>query len=220
MSVDAVSSTTSTTTDTTSSNTTLSQVDFLTLLTTQMEYQDPTDPVDNSQMVTQMTQYSMLSEQVSTNDKIDEVLSQLESMSAINSSSYLGQTVSADGGAVEVSDGTIDSTVTLTLDDDAATLGINIYDSDGNIVATNYYSDVSSGTFTLDGDEINASGALTSDGYYTLEAFAYDSDGESVDVSLESLGTVSAISQGDDGVVFTLEDGREVNLSDVTLVAS
>jgi flagellar basal-body rod modification protein FlgD len=219
MSVEAVSSSTTTTTDS-SSNTTLSQLDFLTLLTTQMEYQDPTDPVDNSEMVSQMTQYSMLEQQTSTNDKLDTILSEIQSMSTINSSSYLGQKVSAEGGIAEVSDGEIDSTVTITLSDDAANLGINIYDSDGNIVATNYYEDVSSGTFTIDGDEINASGALTSDGYYTLQAFAYDSNGAEVDVSMESEGTVAAISQEDDGVIFTLEDGREVNLTDVTLLAS
>ena len=39
---------------------TLGQEDFLMLLTTQLECQDPTQPVDNSQMVSQMSQLSMV----------------------------------------------------------------------------------------------------------------------------------------------------------------
>ncbi len=53
---------------TASDNTSLDQVDFLTLLTTQLEYQDPTNPVDNTEMVNQMTNYSMLDEDVQQNE--------------------------------------------------------------------------------------------------------------------------------------------------------
>ncbi|SME95327.1 flagellar hook assembly protein FlgD [Desulfovibrio gilichinskyi] len=217
MSIEAVSSSTTSSTSS-SSNSSLTQLDFLTLLTTQMEYQDPTNPVDNTEMVNQMTQYSSLEQEVSTNAKLDTIVDQLTALSAMNSSSYIGKDVTAEGGVVEVTDG-VASDVTLNLGSDAASLVVNIYDADGNIVDTKLFSDVTSGDHTLGQTELNPGSTLTSGEIYTLRAAAYDENGDNIDVDLTSVGTVTSVSSESSGVVLTLDDGREVSLADVSFAS-
>ncbi|MBV8152620.1 MAG: flagellar biosynthesis protein FlgD, partial [Candidatus Eremiobacteraeota bacterium] len=47
----------------TGSNSQLGQSQFLTLLTTELQNQDPTSPVDNTQMVSELAQFSALQAQ-------------------------------------------------------------------------------------------------------------------------------------------------------------
>ncbi|SDL37255.1 flagellar basal-body rod modification protein FlgD [Maridesulfovibrio ferrireducens] len=222
MSISGVSYTTANSTtvaeDNLSSSSSLSQVDFMTLLTTQMEYQDPTNPVDNTEMINQMTAYSSLDEQTQTNESLNTIIDQLSSLSAVSSSSYLGQDVMAAGGVVEVEDG-VASDVTLNLDEDAALLSINIYNSGGSIVDTREFSNVSASESLYGQAELNPSGKLSTDGDYYLVATAYDENGSSIDVSLSSIGTVKSINQENSGTLLILDDGREVSIADVTLVS-
>ncbi len=173
MTIEGVSYTSSDTTAATataSDNTTLDQVDFLTLLTTQLEYQDPTNPVDNTEMVNQMTSYSMLDEDVEQNENLETIINQLDALSALGTSSYIGEEVMADGGVINVEDG-VASGVTVDLQEDAATLGLNIYDSSGSLVDTIYFSDLEAGEIEITGDELTAQGNFDADGTYTALAF-------------------------------------------------
>ncbi|WP_320171702.1 flagellar hook capping FlgD N-terminal domain-containing protein [Maridesulfovibrio sp.] len=210
---------TSTSTTTSSSSSTLDQVDFLTLLTTQLEYQDPTNPVDNTEMINQMTNYSMLEQDVAQNENLETIINQLSALSALSTSGYIGQDVMAEGGVIEVEDGEA-TDITVELDEDAATLGINIYDSDGNIVDTIYFTDIESGETEITGAQIMAKADIDSDGTYTAAVVAYDENGDSLDVTVKSAGTITAVEQDDSGnTTLTLEDGREVDLTEVSFTS-
>ncbi|NDV25220.1 flagellar hook assembly protein FlgD [Desulfovibrio sp. JC010] len=205
-------------TTTTSDNTSLDQVDFLTLLTTQLEYQDPTNPVDNTEMVSQMTNYSMLDEDVQQNENLETIINQLDSLSALSTSGYIGEEVMADGGIITVEDGS-GSDITIDLQEDAATLGLNIYDSEGTLVDTLYYTDVEAGTHEISGEDLLSSANIESDGTYVAMAFASDADDASVEVYVKSAGTITAVDQDDSGnTTLTLDDGREVSITDVTFI--
>jgi len=111
--VSATSSSTSASTNSASSSSsttaknTLSYDDFLTLLLAQMKYQDPTQPMDTSQMVTQMAQINMVSQQTETNSKLASMLT----------TNALTQAELAVGGAVKSSDGSASGTVqSVTVD--------------------------------------------------------------------------------------------------------
>ncbi|WP_291327514.1 flagellar hook capping FlgD N-terminal domain-containing protein [Desulfovibrio sp. UCD-KL4C] len=218
MSVEAVGSSTSASTSSSSSNSSLNQLDFLTLLTTQMQYQDPTNPVDNTEMVNQMTQYSSLEQEVSTNEKLDTIASQLNAMSAMNSSSYIGKDVIAEGGIITVTDG-VASDAKITLDEDTTTLVVNIYDSEGTIVDTKLFSNVSAGSYPLGQAALNADNDLTSGETYTLKAMAYDENGADIGATLTSQGTVSGVSQQGSQVILTLADGRVTTTADVSFTS-
>ncbi len=220
MTIEGVSYTTDTTTTaaTASDNTSLDQVDFLTLLTTQLEYQDPTNPVDNTEMVNQMTSYSMLDEDVQQNENLETIINKLDAISALSTSGYIGEEVMADGGVITVESG--DATnVTIDLQEDASTLGLNIYNSDGTLVDTVYYTDLEAGEFEISGKDLLSESNLESDGTYVAMVFANDSNDASVPVYIKSAGTITAVDQDDSGkTTLTLNDGREVSITDVSFI--
>ncbi|WP_320008103.1 flagellar hook capping FlgD N-terminal domain-containing protein [Maridesulfovibrio sp.] len=211
-------STTTTATTSSTGNTSLDQEDFLTILCTQLEYQDPTNPVDNAEMINQMTNYALLDEAVVNNENLDTIINQLASLAALSTSGYLGKEVLAEGGVVTAEDGEV-SGITIELEEDASVLGMNIYDSDGNIVDTLYFSDVEAGEIEISGSVLSARADLDSDETYTVDAFAYDEDEASIDVSVWSAGTVTSVDQDSGDTVLTLDDGREVSITDVSLIS-
>lgn len=127
MSVSAVTSTTTTTSTQSSSSTsdamTLDYDAFLQMMVTQMEYQDPTDPTDMSEQMGQLASFSNVEQNIQTNNKLDNVLSQLY---VNQSGSLVGKTLSATLDGSEIS-GTI-SSVTIASDGVVASLedGTNV----------------------------------------------------------------------------------------------
>ncbi|AMK12587.1 flagellar hook assembly protein FlgD [Pseudodesulfovibrio indicus] len=225
MTVDATSyydtliSSTAVASTTTESSTSLTSEDFITLLCTELQYQDPTEPLDNSQMVDQMTQYSQLEELADLNDKMDSLNESIEAMGSAYGLDYLGKQVEANGHTIAKHDDDI-STLYLTLDDDAAELTINIYNSEGKIVESQIYADVDSGTVAFQWDGTDYDGNEVSNGQYYIIATATDAEGDSVGCTSTTTGTVTGVSNTENGVVLTLSDGRSVYLADVTYATS
>lgn len=219
-STSSTSSTTSTTSTTDSSSTSsLTSEDFLTLLLAEIQYQDPTEPLENAEMVSQLTGYSQLDQLASINEQLEDLSGTITSATASNCLSYLGKTVEAEGSSITKSGEDVDA-LGFTLADDAESVTINVYDSDGNIVATNTLSGLSAGSYSYEWDGLDSDGEEAEDGTYTLSLSALDSDGASVEVSTITTGTVAGISMTSDGIVLTLDDGRTVNLEDVTSVTA
>ena len=75
---------------------TLTQQDFLKLLTTQLQAQDPTNPADNTELVSQMSQLSMVESLNSINTNMDGIIDQVQSSSALNATSLIGTYVYTD----------------------------------------------------------------------------------------------------------------------------
>lgn len=190
---------------------------FLTLLTTELQYQDPLDPVDDTQMVSQLAEMSSLEQITSLNDNMSSMLTLLQNQEIIQSSSYLGKEVTADGSDV-TKDGDSTSVVTYTLTDAAASLYAHILDEDGTILASVNLGAQESGTHTFQWDGLDSSGNSVDDGTYSIAFTATDSDGDSLVVSTEVSGTVNSVSIDSGNIILGLTDGREVNLFDVTTV--
>ncbi len=119
-----VSSTTTSDTSTKTGASTLDYKAFLQLLIAQLKNQDPTQPMDSSQFVAQLATFSQVEQSVSTNSKLDSLLTS----SALSlADQVIGKTItSADGSvtgkvaSVKInSDGTIATLTdgsTITLD--------------------------------------------------------------------------------------------------------
>lgn len=204
-----------TATATSSSSTSLTSDDFIALLCTELEYQDPTEPMDNSQMVDQMTQYSQLEQLTEMNAKMDSLTGALNNQGIASGLNYLGKRVEASGYTIN-KDGEDISSLYLTLEEDAAELVVNIYDSNGSIVDTQTFTDIDAGTVSFAWDGTDYDGDEVDDGNYYILTKAYDADGDTVKCSTTTTGTVTGVSNSDDGVVLTLDDGRTVYLADVT----
>lgn len=193
----------------------LDSEDFLTLLVTELQYQDPTAPMDNVEMVNQLTQYSQLDELAAMNEKLDDFSDTITAMSAVSGLNYLNKAVEADGNTVVVSDGDV-TTLYYTLDQDAALLTVNVFDSEGTLVDTASATEIETGVYSFTWDATDYNGNAVDDDTYTVVLSAENSDGESFDVSTTTTGIVSGVTTTDDGVILTLSDGRTVNMADVT----
>ncbi len=70
---------------------------FLRLLVAQMKNQDPTEPKDSTQYLSQLAAFSSVEQNVSTNQKLDQLMVSLQ----INqSASFIGRTVTSADGTV------------------------------------------------------------------------------------------------------------------------
>jgi len=205
------------TTDT--DKTALTSEDFLSLLVTELQYQDPTEPMDNTEMVNQLTQYSQLDELAAMNEKLDALTESMNAMTNTNGLDYLGKEVEAAGYDISKSGDDV-TELYFELDEYAESLVCNIYDNNGAIVDSVNFTQVDAGkhSFTWDGTDFN--GNTQDDGTYIALMSATNSDGDTSDVSTSTTGTVTGINNTDEGVVFTLDDGRTVNMLDVTYVTT
>jgi branched-chain amino acid transport system ATP-binding protein len=65
---------------------------FLSMLLTQMQNQNPTDPMDTKELTAQLAQFSSLEQQISTNEKLDNLITASNSNASTAAFGYIGQT--------------------------------------------------------------------------------------------------------------------------------
>ena len=112
----------------------LDQEDFLRLLTTQLQSQDPTSPVDNNQMVSQMSQLSMVESLTTINEGLTDIISAVNSSSALTASSLVGRSVLIDSDEAYF-DGQSAVMAKVDAGDGAENLKIVVKDANGSVVA-------------------------------------------------------------------------------------
>lgn len=212
-------SSSSTSSSSTSSSSDSYQDLFLTLLCTQLENQDPLDPMDDTEMVSQLAEFSSLEQLSTMNGNLESMVTLLQNQEIISSASYLGKEVTAEGSDISKDEDSI-SIVTYTLGDDAASLYAHVLDADGNIVNSVDLGSQDTGTHTFQWDGTDADGAEVDDGVYSIAFTATDADGDSLVVSTAVSGTVNSVSLEDGDIILGLTDGREVNLFDVSTVVN
>ena len=80
------------TNSTTTSNSVLSSdfEVFLQMLTAQAEYQDPLEPIDSSEYAAQLAQFSMVEQQVSTNDLLEQMLTAFGANDMSGAANWIG----------------------------------------------------------------------------------------------------------------------------------
>ena len=153
------------------------------------------------------------------NDKLDEVINTLSSLSLSNGTGYLGHTVEAEGDEISVEDdGTVDAGWVYELDDTAASVTLTVTDADGNVVWSGE-GESASGRHTFDWDGTDSDGNTVDGGAYTLTVSATDSSGDTVDSTTYVSGTVTAVSSVDDTAVVELGD-MAIALTSITRLAA
>lgn len=217
-SVDSTTSSTTTSSSTTSTTLSASYEMFLQLLTTQLQTQNPLDPMDSTEFTSQLATYAALEQQISTNDKLDEVISGLDSLSLSSGVGYLGYSIEADTDTLSVSDdGSVDANWKYSLGSDASETTLTVVDSDGNTVWTGT-GETSSGSHSFTWDGTDTSGNAVEAGDYTLQVSATTSSGTAITSSISIAGTVTAVDSSSGSAVLELGD-TQVDLADVTRLA-
>ena len=72
---------------------------FLKMLTAQAEYQDPLEPIDSSEYAAQLAQFSMVEQQVTTNDLMQQMLTALGANDMASAANWIGMEALIQGPA-------------------------------------------------------------------------------------------------------------------------
>lgn len=72
---------------------------FLQMLTAQAQYQDPLEPIDNSEYAAQLAQFSMVEQQVTTNDLMEDMLAALGANDMASAANWIGLEALVQGPA-------------------------------------------------------------------------------------------------------------------------
>lgn len=201
----------------------LDQEDFLRLLTTQLQSQDPTSPVDNNQMVSQMSQLSMVESLTSINEGLTDVISAVNSSSALTASSLVGRSVLVDTDEAYF-DGQTPVMAKVDAGSGAEDLKIVVKDASGSVVAEYGASSGSDEmSFVWDGVQSEAEdGTVTyfPAGNYTIEATA-TVDGVTTSLPVKTYATIGSVTMGQNysDTILSLIGGGEVSIGDVSEIS-
>ncbi|MGN0894597.1 MAG: flagellar hook capping FlgD N-terminal domain-containing protein [Succinivibrio sp.] len=180
----------------TKSNSALDQADFLKLLTTQLQNQDPSAPVDNNQMVTTMSQLSVVENLNTISKNMDNVVSAISSSSALSASSLVGRSVLVDTKGAFF-DGNNAVTTMIDAGSGASDVNITVKDSDGSIVASFSAGANIEGKidFSWDGIKDKETGEKYPSGIYTFTATG-NQEGKNVELPVKTYATVGSVVLG------------------------
>lgn len=216
--VNSYSSTSSTSTSSTSSTNSLglTSADFLTLMLEQIQNQNPLDPTDTDTYLDRMVSYGSYDTQVAMSEELSSISSQLSSALSGSGLGYLDETVEAYGNTTTLTDGS--ASWGYTLEEDAESVTISVYDENGEEVWTGE-GETSSGSHSFTWDGTSSSGEQLEDGgLYTIAVTATDADGNEIGGSTTVKGTVTGIDTSGDEAVLKIGDA-EVLVSNVISVS-
>ena len=127
MTITSVSDVYSQASTTTSTNATvMGKDDFLSLLVAQLQNQDPLNPSDSTEFTAQLAQFSSLEQLQNINDTLAGFEVYQSTLNNIQSSGFIGKTVTASGDTLSVTNGMTDP-ISVELDRNCQTAYIQIY---------------------------------------------------------------------------------------------
>ncbi|KAB0671647.1 flagellar hook assembly protein FlgD [Oryzomonas sagensis] len=166
--------------------------DFLKLFIAQLQNQDPLSPQDSSAFLGQLAQMSQVEQAYNTNTNLTSLLTAQNNATSMNSVSFIGKTVKANGNSVAF-DGTSAATLQYNLAGASASSTVTITDASGKTVRTATVAAQSAGdnTFTWDGRD--NSGTLLPAGAYTFAVSSTSAGGSAVTATPYTSGTVNGV---------------------------
>jgi flagellar basal-body rod modification protein FlgD len=192
----------------------VSKIDFMTLLVAQIQNQDPMSPMDNSEFTSQITQFTMLEEMETMNDKLEDNLVVGQSINNTAMLALVGKNVTVDGNKSWVSEGSVSENMLACEAPGRAT--IEVTDSAGHVVAS-YSRDVSQGLNDVTWDGLLENGEAAPEGMYTISASVTNGDNE-VAFSTLMTGPVDGL-RYDNNVAVVSVGGQEFYVSEIYKVS-
>ncbi|ATX82898.1 flagellar basal-body rod modification protein FlgD [Mariprofundus ferrinatatus] len=180
---------------------------FLKILVAQMQNQDPLKPQDAAQQSTQLAQFNMVEQQISTNKLLESMLANSQSGNSemATASSYLGHKVLADSSAFTF-DGSTPVQFSADLQSGAAAADVQIVDSVGRTVRTMHSSALPAGINNLTWDGKTDAGSTARPDNYIVKIAATDSTGQPVPANTSIRGQVTAVRLTPEGVNIMVGD--------------
>ncbi|WP_299672768.1 flagellar hook capping FlgD N-terminal domain-containing protein [uncultured Roseobacter sp.] len=183
---------------------------FLQMLTAQARYQDPLEPIDSSEYAAQLAQFSMVEQQVLSNDLLQALSSQLDAASMGQVAGWIGmeaRTTSAvpfDGSPLTVTPKTVAGA------DEAVLIA---YNADGNEIDRRQIS--------TSGDPVEWAGRASNgtafpEGLYSFKV-EHRAVGQTLSVTpAETYARITEARREGADTIFVLEGGTTVTADDVS----
>lgn len=162
---------------------------FLTLLTTQLKNQNPLDPLDTNQFTQQLVQFAGVEQQLKQNETLTALLGVSKATTGASAIGFVGQTVTADGAATQLSAGKAEWKLNASK---GGTATITIKDAKGNVVYSGTKT-LTAGDQTYSWDGKTSTGSNAADGEYSIKVDGTDVSGAAITVKTEINGKVDGI---------------------------
>ncbi len=187
---------------------------FLKLLVTQLEHQDPTDPMKDRQFVAELAQFSSLEQMTNIAEGVKKLNAKDVQSTMLQAADLIGKEVKAQGEEIS-KDGEDISSVYYELSETAKNVSLNIFDSGNNLLRTVQLGAKQPGSHEFAWDGKSYEGQTMPDGVYRIGISAEGLQGQPLQASTEVSGEVVGLKQEGQGVVLTLQNGREVQWNQV-----
>ena len=164
---------------------------FLRLLTAQLRNQDPLQPQDSAEFTNQLVQFSQVEQQISSNQKLDNLIASVNNGQPNQALGYLGKTVEIQSNGIPLQDGSADFTVSLDMAPTEAV--VEITDAKTNKVIRTLTLPNASGTHELEWDGLDEAGNKMEDGTYVANVKATGADGTALNSIVLAFGKVTGV---------------------------
>ncbi|HEX4353141.1 MAG TPA: FlgD immunoglobulin-like domain containing protein [Polyangiales bacterium] len=190
---------------------------FLKLLVAQLQNQDPMSPMQSQDMVAQLAQLSSVQKLSDVDDKLTQLQTINTTGNTMQSTGLIGKTITADTSKLDLGD-TGSANAQYQLGQAAASVNVNVRDSNGSVVRTMTLEAAAAGQqkFTWDGNSDAGTRAAT--GSYTFDVTAKNTQGSPVSASTEASGLVTEVTY-ENGAPEVVVGGAHIPLADVTSIA-
>lgn len=188
-------------------NSVMGKEDFLTLLVAQLQHQDPLNPADGTEFTAQLAQFSSLEELKNINDTLSKQDVYQSTLNNIQSTNFIGKTVTATGDMFTVNDGSA-SPIQFDLKNDADSVYLKIYDQFGTFITDIDAGFMHAGEQQVVWDGRNAEGTIVPDGAYTFTTMAMKTDGSPIDSTSYTTGTVTGVEYASGDTYLLIEDNK------------
>lgn len=195
----------------------LGKDDFLNLLVAQIQAQDPLDPQSASDFSAQLAQFSALEQMTNVNRNLEQI-QQFEQ--AVNNSSLVnlvGKNVDSPGNQINFDSGDVE-TLNFSLDEDAAQVEVEIFDSTGQKVTTLTLGDLLAGSGQAIWNGTDGEGKAVEPGVYTFAVKAQNINGDEIAAQTTISGQVTDVVFEENGA-YALISGQKISVSEISRVS-
>lgn len=183
------------------------------LFIAQLQYQDPLKPQDPSAMLNQLSQLSLVEQSYNNNTALNNLLTSQNNSTTMNSVSFIGKNVKANGNTVAF-DGTTSTSLQFNLSVPADSANVTITDASGRTVRTAAIGALTAGDTTLAWDGRDNNGTLLPAGAYHFAVQAMTASGTSVAATTYTTGRIDGVNLSNGTPTLTI-GAATVSLTDV-----
>ncbi len=202
---------------------TLNRDDFMKLFVTQLQYQDPMNPMKSAEMASQVAEFNMVDLMYKNNTAIENMTKAQTMATSVSATSLLGHRVEYQGSNAFVTDEGVEPFHIRNDKDTGASRCIaSIYSSKGALVRKIDVGPVDPGEdLKLDWDGKDSAGKDVTPGAYKVVIEAEDASGNEIKLKTRTMGTVSGIETGPDGLPkIKIKGDNAIDFKQITKVES